>query len=365
MKGWLAFLCLIGIPFLPAGAQDSSSVARGWQASLHYGAVIAHSNAVANTRDARPVGIELVKWRQQRGQSAFDICNCYPRSGWMLSYYQFNNIVLGQGAMAAYLLEPQYRLGNRLHFSMRGAAGLAWASNPYNAITNPDNQSYSTAVSAYLLYGLGLQYQLNQRWSLQVAGNFQHISNGGLRQPNKGINWPTAQLGLQYSSQPVAYYRGARQNDPTLWRGKPWRKDIAVFGMAKRYVNPNGSSSRYPLGGIMLQGSKQVGRTNAITVGTEWSADQGLQRRLDADTAADGNSIRGGLLLGHEFLLGRFIFSQRIGVYVYQPNPYYDTWFHRWGLQYRFARQWWAGFNLKAHRHVADFIDLRLVYSWQ
>ena len=343
--------------------KDSVSPVRVTGVGLHYGSLIAHSQEVQNTAGARPYGLELQFTRQQTGARSYNLCHCYPRQGLLLSAYSFNSEVLGWGAMAAYLLEPSYRLGNRWMFSMRGAAGLAYGSKPYHPEEHPANQSYSTHVSAYLLYGLGLQYQLDARTALQVSANFQHISNGGMKQPNKGVNWPTVGLHLQRYARPLNLYNGSRHKD-TAWRQLGWRKDLAIFGMAKRWLNDNGSSSRVAVAGAVLQVGKQVGSINHLSMGLEASYNGTINHRLKADTLA-GNSWKLALVGGHEFLLGRFMFSQQLGWYLYQANPYYDRWFHRWGLLYRLRPSYWLGFSLKAHKHVADFVDLRLMYSWR
>jgi hypothetical protein len=61
--------------------------------------------------------------------------------------------------------------------------------------------------------------------------------------------------------------------------------------------------------------------------------------------------------------LGKFLFSQRIGVYVFDQTPYYDQVYHRWGIDYMINRHWGIGMNLLAHRQVADFIDIRITHS--
>jgi hypothetical protein len=114
----------------------------------------------------------------------------------------------------------------------------------------------------------------------------------------------------------------------------------------------------------VVQIGKQVGGINQLNGGVEWSYDATISKRLKTDSL-DGSAQKLALLGGHEFLLGRFIFSQQIGVYVFQQNPYYDSWFHRWGLLYRAGRHYGLGFSLKAHKHVADYVDLRMVYSWR
>jgi hypothetical protein len=160
-----------------------------------------------------------------------------------------------------------------------------------------------------------------------------------------------------YTPRPTPYYTGARSTQRS-WKGQPWRKDLGLYGVAKRVTNANGTGTRVPVGGVQLLASKQVGRINAITGAAELTLEGKLYDSLTT------GATRAGLLAGHEFLLGRFIFSQQLAVYVYNSRPPAEWWYHRWGLSYRLARHVWLGFNLKAHKHVADFVDLRLAYSW-
>jgi hypothetical protein len=71
---------------------------------------------------------------------------------------------------------------------------------------------------------------------------------------------------------------------------------------------------------------------------------------------------RSGLLAGHNFLLGKVFFSQQIGLYLYNRTPYYDRIYHRWTLRYLMNDKLLIGLGFKAHRHVADFFDLRVMY---
>jgi hypothetical protein len=335
----------------------------GLAAGLHYGSIFAHSEAVQNTAGSHPWGIELQFMKQQVNRKAYNLCRCFPKQSLLASAYSLDNEVLGWSAMAAYLLEPSYRISDRFFFSMRGSFGLAYASDPYDPDKNPTNQSYSTTINAYLLYGIGLQWQLSQRMALQFTGNFQHISNGGLKQPNKGVNWPTMGIHLLRYNSPLDLYRGFRMKD-TSWRSLGWRKDLGLFGIAKRWIDENGESKRLPVVGMVAQIGKQVSGINQVNAGAEWSYDGTIDKRLKDDSLA-GSPHKLALMGGHEFLLGRFIFSQQIGVYIFNHNPYTEPWFHRWSLLYRAGKHYWFGFNLKAHRHVADYIDVRLMYSWR
>ena len=133
--------------------------------------------------------------------------------------------------------------------------------------------------------------------------------------------------------------------------------------MRRSYDNA-GDRIRYLLGGLAVQAGRQVGSLSMLTLGAEAYYDAELQDKLERE-GLNASPVKAGLLLGHEFILGRFQFSQRLGVYVFDQTPYYDRIFHRWGLQYRINRHFSAGFNLLAHRQVAEFIDFRLTYTFQ
>ncbi len=177
---------------------DTVSLYRGVQAQLHYGFIFAHSEAVQNTAGAHPRGVELETIQQRVDSAVWNICRCYPIKGWSLSYFDFNNSVLGRGLMGAYFLEPSYKIGKKGQFKFRGSVGLGYLTNPYHAQSNPSNMSYSTRLSGFLRLGVAVSYQVAPKWLLQMGAQYQHISNGGWKEPNKGINWPTASVGVTY-----------------------------------------------------------------------------------------------------------------------------------------------------------------------
>ncbi|HEU4860069.1 MAG TPA: acyloxyacyl hydrolase [Chitinophagaceae bacterium] len=332
-------------------------------AGIQHGFIFAHSRSVQNTKGANPTGVELSFGWQRNDTETWDLCNCFPKKGLLLFYYDYDVDILGRGVGAAYFLEPYYKLGNKTFFSFRGVAGLAYLTNPFDSVHNPTNQSYSSAIGGYLLLGIGFSYLINKQWWLNTTINYQHISNGGLRQPNKGINWPTAGFSVIYQENPRPYYKAPRSK-VKFWKGLSPRWDVGVFGIAKRGTDENGNSYRMPLIGGTMQVARQVGRINMLTLGAEVYGDKSLRMQLKRDSI-DASAIRAGLLIGHEFLLGKFVFSQRLGVYIFNQTPYYDPVYHRWGIQYFINKHLGIGMQLKAHRHVADFVDLRLTYSWQ
>lgn len=331
-------------------------------AGAHYGFIISHSPEVEYSKGSHPFGVDINLSWQRNDSTTWNLCNCFPRQGVILAYYDYDNSILGKSFNVAYFLEPSYRLGNRGFFSIKAALGLSYLNNPFDSIKNPNNRSYSTKINQYLLLGIGLWFRIDRNWWLNGMLNYQHESNGGLKQPNKGINWPTASLAFSYQTNPSPYYKGIRHKEK-FWKGLPIRWDLGAFGIAKRTLDENGESKRLPVIGMVFQGAKQVGSINNLTLGAEVFYDDALSMRLKLDSL-DESAVRAGLLFGHEFILGKFLFSQRIGVYLYNPTGYFDAFFHRWGLHYNINKHLGIGFNLLAHRHVADYIDLRVTWEW-
>jgi hypothetical protein len=367
MRAAYFILCFLLIFFCVRAQQTDSSkkLKRIFSLTLgvQHGFIFAHSPEVENTKGANPSGVEFLFGWQRNDKAVWDLCNCFPRKGLLLAYYNYDSKILGSSYTAAYFLEPTYRISKNAFFSFKAVAGLSYLTNPYDSIKNPTNRSYSTHISGYLLLGAGIWVRLSDHWWLNASANYQHESNGGIQQPNKGINWPTAGLALSYQYNPRPYYRGVRRKDK-FWKDYSIRWDLGLMGIAKRVLDENGESRRLPLLGVHFQGSKQVGRINALTAGAEIFMDRALRMQLKIDSV-DASHVRAGIMVGHEFFLGKFIFSQRLGVYLFDETPYFDRIYHRWGIQYRANRRWSAGFHLLAHRQVADFVDFRIAYSWQ
>ena len=137
------------------------------------------------------------------------------------------------------------------------------------------------------------------------------------------------------------------------------RFDITTFSAFKQL-----EYKRYfPIPGIELKVSRQVSRINALTVGLEWLYDNAVRYYLD-QSGEDISCQKASVAIGNEFLLGRFLFSQQIGVYFFRPYKKGDDIYQRYGLVFRVTEWLSLGINLKAHRHVADFIDFRVGYSF-
>ena len=333
-----------------------------WAIAPSTGTIFVHSKDVENTSGARPFGIQLdYAWRKTDSITYSKFFGL-PTQGVTLSFFDFDNAVLGYGANLAYFIEPEIRFNSRSGLNFRTSAGVCYLSNPYDTINNPTNNSYSSNFSFYLAVGMQAYFQLTDSWEAGISGTYRHTSNAGVKLPNKGVNWITGELMVKYYPRrkvPVKPYLDQYRSTPFT---KKNRMDLYAFGSVRSISTDE--ADRYPVAGLGLTYSKQTGRTHAFTIGAELYKDLAVEQQLKIDSITNANAVIAGILAGHEFLWGKFIFSQQLGVYVYDQTPYYPAWYHRWGLMYRFTPSLMAGVNLKANKQVADFPDVRLVYTF-
>jgi len=326
----------------------------------HYGFVFIHSREIRAIKDSYPWGTEITLNWHQMDKKSWEVCNCYPRVGLLFSFFDFDNRkILGYGFNIAGFVEPFFTSHKNLNISLRPAAGLSLDTRPYDKVTNPDNFSYSLPVNVYLQLNLALNYRVNERIGLNLAANYNHISNGGIKEPNKGIDYPTATLGLDYTFNPSPFEDRLKQK----YQGhKKRRYDIALSSFVKRIF---ASPAYFGVFGISIGASQQVGRMSALTIDAEWIWDGSLKWRMENERNSDKDYQRGAVLFGHEFLMGRITFSQKVGVYFYDQTKYNDPVYQRYGVNYHLTDQLFTGINLKAHRHVADLIEIRLGWSFR
>jgi hypothetical protein len=49
------------------------------------------------------------------------------------------------------------------------------------------------------LTGIGVSYEIDQRWKVDVGALYEHLSNGGQTDPNPSLNLIGPQIGVSYS----------------------------------------------------------------------------------------------------------------------------------------------------------------------
>lgn len=356
-------LCLFWVSITIANGQtDSAKIKNPMNIGLrsHYGFILPHSKSIKEISYSRPWGIDAdISWLLLN-ENAWNYCFCYPRMGFTISYTNFDNPeILGNAFGLNYFVEPFLTYRRKLNFSYRAGLGIVYLDNPYDPGNNTDNLFFSTHFSFLLLLNISLNYKINDRLNTRLSGYYNHSSNGGIKEPNKGINFPTISIGIDYMVENYSLPDREKKNIQ-LYERKTSFYGI-VGGTAKTYSTEE--QDRYPVFVLEAGVSRVVARMNEIKLGIEYTADYTIHEKFQRDNNSK-HFGQSGILIGHGLLIGRFTFSQILGIYLFNPRDNDTDIYQRYGLTYHINKHLFAGVNLKSHLHVADFLDVRVGWKF-
>jgi hypothetical protein len=332
------------------------------QLNYQYGFLIPHANEVLNVAGKHPQSLKLYFGWQLNSKEVWDDCNCFPRLGFFLEYFDTDfEEVLGQGYSLAGNFAYFFGIPATYNFIIQGEAGLTYLTKPHDKESHPENYSYSTHWNYILAVGLGLNIRTGRHLELQFLVNMNHKSNAALLEPNGGVNYVALNLAAGYIPNPVSF-EPMKHPDPYLTSEKKKRWDFTLFGGISSMPYPKPGQA--PMYGINVIRSIQVARILALTGGAELEVNGRAKKLMEQYYTNDDKSfLRGSLQFGLEFLMGKTIFSAQLGVYVYREFVEKDDIYQRYNLVYRFFDHIYAGFSFKSYRNFADYLSLRLTYS--
>ncbi|RZS93185.1 acyloxyacyl hydrolase [Aquimarina brevivitae] len=354
MKKFIAFLFYLGLA--NSYAQDKATY---YGLKGHYGFIIAHSSELKPISQTNPFGLQLEYSKLRSSDNAWKTCHCYGRSGFSFAYFNYANPdVLGSSYNLIYFVEPYFTYKGPLKFSLRGSIGATYLDTIYDEENNPENLLFSTHLSFFLGLSLNLNYQLSDNYAINLSANYNHISNGGQKQPNKGMNFPTVSVGID---KIIDHTPLQKKPDSLRFYNPSLSYYMGAFG-SLRSSDREAEATNHPLIGITAGGLKPLSGINGINAGVElWYdySDKKIAENIEVDDSAFSSAIN----LGHHFHFGNFYFLQQFGIYVTRPKNIQPKWlYQRYSFWYKLHKNWAIGASMIAYGHVADHMDGRLMY---
>jgi len=328
-------------------------------AKIHYGFIIPHSEELKSISESNIWGFQVDFSKLNISPKAWSNCNCYSRVGISFNFYDYRNPdVLGHSYNLSFFFEPYFNFKSRSRLSLRVGIGLSYLDKVYDAVSNPDNLFFSSKLSGILLFNFSYNYLIKDQFQLNFSLNYNHISNAGSKTPNKGMNFPTVSIGLDYILRPTKL----ASQEKTLGLGDKKLLGYTRIFWSIRSVDADSLHDRKDNLMIGLEGGiiKGLSNINGLLGGIEFSYDgsfREMSNRIEENHAPFILSLH----LGHAFVIGRITFTQQMAFYAYKPFPSTSkSFFQRYGIYYRIGEMISVGFSLKAHGHVAEHMDVRL-----
>lgn len=349
--------------FLVYNQEKKSSFIIG--AAPHYGFIIKHSGKLQGLTESNPFGVQISAIWEMMDEKSWQYCFCYPRTGISFLYTNFANPeIIGSSFALFPFVEPSINGEKKINGFLKFGFGPTYLNKVYDSVSNPENLFNSSHISFIVHLALGVKFRINNNLNIRLTGDYNHISNGGIKNPNIGINYPTAGFGAEYNFNPLPFTDWSKDKSAGLISYKN-RFDLTVFGTGKTAVK---GQEGYPVFGISGSASRVITRHQALSLSTEFTLDYADKKEIEEEHLLNTTYERDykylALLAGHEVILGRFIFYQQLGAYLYSPFKRRDRLYQRYGLSFFLNETIFVGINLKAHREVADFFDFRAGISF-
>jgi hypothetical protein len=314
-----------------------------------YGWIIPHNSELREIASSHPISINLSSQWMRTSHKNWDACNCFHYLGLDLSVVDFQNPQeLGQAWSLSGNFEPYIFRTERWSASLSSGMGVSYLTRIYDPIENPRNTFFSAPISFLLFVAPKINYEINRNWEIQASFTYNHISNGGQRQPNRGMNFPMWGLGIVHYTRKADFQLYEKKLIPNKWNF------YVDLGFNSRESD---SGTRHPNFSIAAGTYRRLTGIIGFGGGLEIAKDFSLPVQ-----ESRAEALLPGIFLENHFLFGKFDFSQRMVKYLSRPLGYQEgrDFYQRYTLNYLVGKNIRLGAGLKAHGHVAEFMDLRL-----
>jgi hypothetical protein len=259
---------------------------------------------------------------------------------------------------------PFARLHERVHVTTDIGMGVSWNWKEFDQETNSRRTVLGSNLNARVDWGFYLRHLTTRQMSLYAGVDFTHRSNGGMRQPNGGINVIGPSVALRYDLAP----------HPSLPIREPgpfspsW--EVVVGGAAgrKNVVHKASSDISRDHGAFEATAGVQrhFYRFGKLGAGTDFAYDGATGARVEMVEGSavqwrpgPGQRLAVGLYGGYEHVIDRFSALVHTGYVVWRgfddPRPRFYV---RYGWRYHLTDRIWGLFSIRSlDGNKADFLE--------
>jgi len=236
---------------------------------------------------------------------------------------------------------PFARLTNRLDLSSDFGMGLSWNWTAVNATPGRTQALLGSNLNARIDYGLYVRYMSSPRTVVYAGLDFTHRSNGGLVQPNQGINVVGPKLTVQYNFAPDTTYTLDSRPPPPFHPA--WDLIVVGAGGMKNVLESRTPMVRQDFGAFEGNVAAQLHfyRFGRVGGGADVLYDGSTGAELGADgmvTRVDSmQRLSVGAYAEYEHIIGRFSAFADAGFVIARTwdNPDVSRFYERYGWRYQ------------------------------
>lgn len=250
----------------------------------------------------------------------------------------------------------------------RLGVGIGYATKKWDLQTNPKNTFLGSHFNA--LFSINIEYSrvLSNRWQLSFYTGMMHMSNGGLRCPNNGINiWQAGVSGRYFIKQPKErlpletidnkQYKGWDLKNISLYLSFLYSlKDIDEFmGYGKHWSVYN----------FQINALKRVSQMSKVGVGFDIVYDETDKEilRLKNIPFTPIQILKPGVNVAYELVLKSTSFLFNFGCHVAGKELCEGVLYQKLNLKQNISKHVFLTFGLTTHFGWADYIGFGIGYK--
>lgn len=327
----------------------------------HVAYILPHAAELKNISRSRPIGLQAEYGYLLTSNKAYAQTRSICRLGLAIQFTDFGNRqTLGSASTLSAYLEPYLVRQKAFHCTFRFGFGGVYLSRVYDSINNPENLFFSSRLSFLAYLASSIRYQLAPRWKLIGSMIYNHISNGGVKMPNKGMNFPAVSMGVEYLPFGEKFRKPVLTNKSSRF----WSLYVESGGSIKNTPSDWGAyAGLSTILNVACMVEKKVSTVHGFSLGLEFTSDGYMQNKFLFDNM-DINHNTLGFGPGHTFELGKIRITQQYFLYLFNEDPQKRISYQRYGMFYHLTPIFYFGGTLKVHRHIADMFDVRLGYRF-
>ena len=249
---------------------------------------------------------------------------------------------------------PFARLTSRLQVTTDLGMGLSWRWKHMNEATDTYENVLGSNLNARINWGFYLRYLSTPRVALYTGLDYTHRSNGGMVQPDFGINVMGPKVALQYNLGPES---STRHDVKPIPFQPAWEFVVGGLGGVKNVIQQRSPIVRGNFGAFAVTSAMQrhFYPFGKVAGGIDLTYDGSTGARMDEAgrewRATAGERWALGLYGGYEHVISRFSVLAQVGDNLARgfTSPNASRLYTRYGWRYQANDRVWGTFAVRAH----------------
>jgi hypothetical protein len=345
--------------YRPNGYSQTLSDQLHFESREHYGFILSHHKHTRYIAEGHFFMQELSAFKETDGQHDWEHIYNFPDIGFsFIATNLGHSTYIGNASGLFPFLNFPLTKKNNFSQSLRVGFGIGLIEKPFDVRTNYKNIMLGSRINncTNLLYQIS--WDIN-RFKVSGGLSFTHFSNGSVKKPNKGINIPTAHVGLAYCLDQELQQTKRREKKKLSDSARYTIDLILMNGIHDAYLTETSHFYTWNISGDI---SRQISEKSKLGAGLDLFYN-GAHKEADSNTSNTLSYMKPGIHIGHELIIARLSFIIQMGVYLYGKDMTEGIAYHRLAWRYSLSDHIKIGLNLKSHYAKAECLEFGIGYT--